>query len=87
MKMTDLTIAHLRIGKNGRIVIPVEFRRAVGIGPEDDLVLRIEEGELKISTRRQQLRKAQEIVQKSIKRGVSLSRQLIADRRAEARRE
>ena len=87
MKMTDLTIAHLRIGKNGRIVIPMEFRRAVGIGPEDDLMLRIEEGELRISTRRQQLRKAQEIVQKSIKRGVSLSKQLIADRRAEARRE
>ena len=80
-------MARIQIGRNGRIVIPIKFRRAIGIEPEDNLVLRIEEGELRISTRRHRARRAQDIVRQSIIGNVSLSRQLIADRRAEAKRE
>jgi AbrB family looped-hinge helix DNA binding protein len=76
-----------RVDKNGRILIPVSFRRALGLKTGDSVFLRLEKGELQITTLRQRLVKAQRIVRKHIPRSVSLVDELIAERRAEARRE
>ena len=46
-----------------------------------------EEGAIVIETREQGLRRAQALVRKYIPEGVSLSEELIAERRAEAARE
>lgn len=53
-----------RIGANGRIVIPAEVRHALGIEPGDELVLRVEKGELRVVTRKALIKRAQELVAK-----------------------
>jgi AbrB family looped-hinge helix DNA binding protein len=40
----------MRVNENGRIVIPANFRKALGIEPGDEVVLSIEDDELRIST-------------------------------------
>jgi AbrB family looped-hinge helix DNA binding protein len=78
---------HTRINENGRIVIPSSFRRALGIQSGDTVVLRIEDGELRITTLRQRLATAQQLVCKHVAPTTSLVDELIADRREAGRRE
>jgi AbrB family looped-hinge helix DNA binding protein len=40
----------VRINENGRLVIPAALRQALGINPGDELMLRLEDDELRIST-------------------------------------
>lgn len=77
----------VELGAAGRLVIPVEFRRALGMKPGDKLMVRLENNELRIYTRREGIRRAQELVRKYIPDGVSLADELIAERRAEAAKE
>ena len=79
--------SHTRINENGRLVIPAAFRRALGIQPGDTVVLRIENNELRMTTLRQRLAKAQQLVRKHVARTTSLVDELIAERREAARRE
>jgi AbrB family looped-hinge helix DNA binding protein len=81
------TESHATINENGRIVIPASFRRALGIRPGDAIVLRIENDELRMTTLRQRLAKAQQLVRKHVARNTSLVDELIAERREAARRE
>jgi AbrB family looped-hinge helix DNA binding protein len=76
-----------RINENGRVVIPASFRRALGIRSGDTVVLRIENDELRITTLRQRLAKAQLLVNKHVPASTSLVDELIAERREAARRE
>lgn len=79
--------SHTRINENGRVVIPASFRRALGIQPGDTVVLRIENNELRMTTLRQRLAKAQQLVRKHVTQATSLVDELIAERREAARRE
>lgn len=79
--------ARTRINENGRVVIPASFRKALGINPGDEVVLRLENDELRISTLRQRIARAQRLVSQHVKPGVSLADELIAERREAARRE
>lgn len=79
--------SHARINENGRIVIPASFRRALGIQSGDTVVLRLEREELRITTLRQRLAKAQQLVRKHVGPKISLVDELIAERREAARRE
>lgn len=76
-----------RINENGRVVIPAELRKALDIKAGDELVFRIEDDELRVTSLRQAIRRAQRLVRKYVPEGVSLSDELIRDRRAEAERE
>jgi AbrB family looped-hinge helix DNA binding protein len=76
-----------RINANGRVVIPAEFRRALGVKSGDMLVLRLENNELRIATFRQRLTRAQEMVRNLKIKSKSLADELIAERRKEAARE
>ena len=77
----------IRVNENGRVVIPVYFRKAVGINPGDEVVLRIEDDELRITTLKARLKWAQQLVRKHVKPGTSLADELIAERREAARHE
>lgn len=77
----------MRINENGRVVIPASFRKALGINIGDEVVLRIEDDELRITTLKRRLARAQRLVRKHVKQGVSLADELIAERREAARRE
>jgi len=72
----------VRLGKNGDVLIPAAFRKAMGIRVGDEVVLRIEDGELRISSLEQRIARAQRLVRKYVKAGTSLSGELIAERRA-----
>jgi AbrB family looped-hinge helix DNA binding protein len=76
-----------RIGEGGRVVIPAEFRKALGMHVGDDVILALGDGELKILTRPEVIRRAQERVRLYVTAGESLADELVAERRAEAARE
>jgi AbrB family looped-hinge helix DNA binding protein len=71
----------------GRVVIPAEIRKALGMEAGGTLDMRVEDGELRISTLRSRIQRAQERVRKYIPEGVSLSEELSAERRETARNE
>ncbi len=77
----------LRINENGRVVIPAAFRKELGIKPGDEVILRLDDGELRITTMKQRIERAQRRARQYVKPGVSLVDELIAERREEARRE
>jgi len=77
----------MRVNENGRVVIPASFRKALGINVGDEVVLRIEDNELRIMTLKRRVERAQRLVQKHVKPGTSLVDELIAERREAARRE
>jgi len=85
--MTLRQEARTRINENGRVVIPVAFRKAMGIKAGDEVVLRIEDNELRILTLKQRIERAQRLVRQHVKPGTSLVDELIADRREAAKRE
>ncbi len=76
-----------RVNENGRVVIPASFRKALGINVGDEVVLRIEDDELRILTLQQRVERAQRLVRKHVKPGTSLVEELIAERRQAAKRE
>lgn len=81
------TESRTRINENGRVVIPASFRKALGINIGDEVVLRIEDDELRISTLKRRIERAQRLVRKHVKPGASLVDEFIAERREAAKRE
>ena len=82
--MSDITTT---IGAGGRIVIPAEFRREIGADIGEEVILRLVDGEIRILTRSQAIRKAQALVRESIPRNRSLVKELLSERRTEFERE
>jgi antitoxin PrlF len=79
--------ARTRINQQGRIVIPAECRTAAGIKPGDELLIEaIGEGELRLRTPEQAIKGAQAIVARHVPKDRDLVAELIAERRAEAKR-
>lgn len=77
----------LRMGENGRVAIPAAYRRQLGMQPGDELILRVEEGEVRLSSPKLALERARRILGRYLTEGDDLADSLIADRRAEAARE
>jgi AbrB family looped-hinge helix DNA binding protein len=77
----------VRLGPDGRVVIPATMREALGLKEGDVLFARLEGGEIKLLTPEAAMRRAQAIVRSFVPEGVSLVDELIADRRREAARE
>ncbi len=73
-----------KVGKGGRVVIPANIRRRMGLNEGDEVILRMEDEELRVITPRQALRKAQALVRRHVPEGASLVEELIAERRREA---
>jgi len=83
----DLSTVRTQVGEGGRIVVPAAFRAALGMEVGEQVLLRVEDGELRVFTPQEGIRKAQELLRHYIPEGVSLADELIAERRAEAARE
>jgi AbrB family looped-hinge helix DNA binding protein len=79
--------ARLRVNENGRVVIPASFRKALGIRAGDEVVLQMKDDELRISTVKSRVERAQRRVRRYMKSGRSLADELIAERREAAKRE
>jgi AbrB family looped-hinge helix DNA binding protein len=78
---------HVRIGPGGRVVIPAEFRKALGVEIGDDMVIELADGELRLRSFDAALKRVREILRKYVPEGVSLADELIRERREEAARE
>ncbi len=79
--------ARAKIGSGGRLVIPAEIRHALGLEEGEPVVMRVVDGELRVWSLSEGVRRAQAIVRQYVPPGVSLADDLIADRRAENARE
>jgi AbrB family looped-hinge helix DNA binding protein len=73
-----------KLGEGGRIVIPAEYRQALGLQVGDEVILRLEGKELRIFTLNQAIRRAQELVNRYMPQERSLADELIAERRLES---
>lgn len=87
LKHAPVRLETATVGPDGRIVIPVQYRRALQIEPGDEVRLKIENGELRVIGKKAAIEQAQALVRKFVPEGVSLSDELITERRAEAARE
>ena len=77
----------IKIADGGRLVIPAELRRELGLEIGDEVIVRVEDNELRILTRAEAIKRAQEKVRRHVKGGRSLVDELSAERRAEAKHE
>lgn len=84
--MDKATASTVTVGPQGRLVIPSEIRRQVGIGPGDVLLVLVEDQRLV-------LEKREAVLQRLLRRfehipaEVNLADELITERRSAARRE
>ncbi len=74
------------IGEGGRLVIPAEYRKALGLKPGDDVVLVMEEGEVRLLTPQRAVKRAQALVRRYVPQGRSLAEELLRERREETDR-
>lgn len=81
------TETRMRVNQNGRVVIPASYRKALGIKAGDEVILRMEDDELRITTMKLRIERAQRRIRQYVKPGVSLADELIAERREAAKRE
>jgi AbrB family looped-hinge helix DNA binding protein len=77
----------LKMTPNGRVVIPLEFRKALGVSVGDELILSWEDDGIRIATIKQNLERAQRHARQYAKPGVSVVDEFIAERREAAKRE
>ena len=82
-----MAVIRTKLGKGGRVVIPAEYRKRLGIEPGDEIIVTFKDGEIKITTVREAVRRAQAIVRRFVPEGRMLSDELIRERREEAGRE
>lgn len=73
-----------QMGKSGRIIIPSKIRRALGLQSGDEIVMRLEDGTLRIIPLRQAIHLAQQAVRHYVPEGTSLVEALIQARQDEA---
>ena len=79
--------ARTRISHNGRTVIPVSFRKALGVSHGDELLLRLQDDELRISTLQTRIQRARERARRYVRPGTSPVEELLNERREAAKRE
>ncbi len=77
----------IRVSQNGRVVIPASFRKALGINIGDEVVLRLQEDELRITTQQRRIERAQHRARQHVRPGTSLVDEFLAERRDAAKRE
>jgi AbrB family looped-hinge helix DNA binding protein len=78
---------HVKIAPGGRVVLPAEFREALGVSVGDSVVIELKDGELRLRSLDAAIKRVQETVRKYVPEGVSLADELIRERREEAARE
>lgn len=87
--MKDVTVMDTRavLTKNGRLLLPAKFRKALDLRPGDELILRLEKDSIQVIPLQQAVVQAQKLVRKYVPEGASLVEDLLAERREEAKNE
>ena len=74
----------VRLGPQGRLVVPVELRRELSLHEGSELTIRSEGHRLILEPRAEVLRRLRGRFRRPTEAGVSLADELLADRREEA---
>jgi AbrB family looped-hinge helix DNA binding protein len=74
------------IDNTGRVVIPAEYRRALGVKPGDQVIVILEEKSVRLITAQEAVREARRLLHLP-RPGRSLTDELIQERREAAARE
>lgn len=76
----------VRVGRQGRIVVPALLRKEMGLGPGEELLGRVEDGRLVLERREDVVRRLRSRFG-NVPAGRVLSEELISERREEAKLE
>ncbi len=79
-----MTAYKSRIVSGGRLQIPADVRKALGLAVGDDVRLEVVDGELRVRSFKAALAHVRAMVREHVPDGVSLTEELMADRRAAA---
>jgi len=82
-----MNIQRGKLVSGGRLQVPADIRRTLGLSDGDAVTMEVVDGELHVRRYRDVLAEIQARLRKHLPPGVSLVDELIADRRAEAERE
>lgn len=77
----------MKMSDGGRVVIPVEIRRALGLNDGDAVLWELQDGMARVTSRNAQLSQVQGLIKSLGNPDECWSDELIAERRAEAGRE
>ncbi len=77
----------LRLSENGRVVIPANVRKALGVEAGDEIILQQEENSFRLTTQQQRIAEAKRRIRRYIKPGSKVVDELIAERREAAKLE
>jgi AbrB family looped-hinge helix DNA binding protein len=69
-----------RIAEGGQLVIPDDFRRQLGLRPGDNVVMEVEDGELRVRSQKVVVARAEALVRRHMPEGASLGQERIRDR-------
>lgn len=75
------------IGKSGRLVIPVQYRKALGLTEGEGVMIALKDGHIEISPIGESIKKAQEKVKRYLKPDTDLVEMLYKDRKEETTNE
>jgi len=73
------------IGEGGRLVLPSAYRKALGVAVGDEVVMTLEDDGVRIMAVSKAVERSQALVRRFVKGKRSLSRELVRERRREAR--
>lgn len=79
-----MTAHWAKIVSGGRLQVPAEIRRALSLSDGDAVKMEVVDGDIRVSPAREVVRRIQQRIRRYVPEGVSLSEELIADRRRAA---
>ena len=82
-----MSVMVVNIARNGRMVLPVEARKALGLDDASQLRVEVTDNGVQITTPRQALMRARERIKNLVPAERSLSAEVIDDRREEVAQE
>jgi len=75
------------LGIEGTITLPIAYYQKLGVQPGDELILRLETGEIRILSPQSAIKRAQALIRQYVPEEQSLSDELIQERREQAQDE
>ncbi len=70
-----------RVDRAGRILLPLQIRKELGVKPGMELLLTYADGALRIETRANALARARRLARRLVRPGVSVVDEFLAERR------
>ena len=83
-RAAELRSRRVRVDGAGRIVVPAEFRKALGVRPGQEILMSLDDGFIRLQTIDAALERVRTIARSHRRSGASVVDEFITERRAEA---